>query len=251
MSLLAKEPASIAKVLDASFKLLKASFPKIIGFGILIGLISAGLSISGTLFTQGVGASGIESSGLIVFFIILLIGFLFFFGLYAAMIYRIDNVANQRDDSFGEAMGVAVRKFPVMLLAAFLYSIAVMLGMVLLVIPGLILTLSLFFYAYYIVLEDRSAYQSLKASHKLVWKDWWRTMGVFTVPGVLMLIVYFAFGMLMAYTGINENEINWVEVVMNLFTGLFTLYFYVLGYVQFHDLKLRKSGSDLEARMAE
>ena len=251
MNLLPNEPVSIAKILDTSFKLFKASFKKTIGFGILFGLISVGFSIAGNFLIQGIDSSGMESGNMVLFSIIMFLGFLSFFWLYAAMIHRIDNVARQHDDTFTESLGVGLKKFPAMLLAVFLYSIAVGFGMVLLIIPGIILALSLFFYAYYIVLEDNSAYQSLKASHKLVWKDWWRTMGVFTVPGILMMVIYFAFGMLMAFTGINPNEISWVEITMNLFSGVFSMYLYVLGYVQYHDLKLRKSGSDLEARMVE
>ena len=141
-----------------------------------------------------------------------------------------------------------------MLFAVVLYSIAVLLGIIALIIPGLILSLSLFFYAYFIVLEDKSAYQSLKASHKLVWKDWWRTAGVFTVPGVIALIAVFGLGAVAGFLEVfdSDNYTNYgVEAIFNLLSGVFYQYFYVLGYVQYYDLKLRKTGSDLEARMVD
>lgn len=255
MNLLPNEPASIAKILDASFKLFKVSFKKTIGFGLLIGLISAGVGILAALVAQGFIGSGaaIESGIGILLPVLMFLGLLSYFWLYGALIFRIDDVVKQGDASFSEALGVGLQKFPTMLLGALLYSLAIILGLVVLVVPGLILSLSLFFYAYYIVLEDYSAYQSLKASHKLVWKDWWRTAGVFTVPGVLAIIIIMGFGVIAGFLGgYSDNElISWPDIFVNILMGIFYQYFYALGYVQFHDLKLRKSGSDLEARMAD
>ncbi len=256
MSLLPEEPVSIAKVLDTSFQLFKFSFKKTIGFGLLIGFISAVIGLIASLNAEGLIEAGTFVNGRWAVLIIALgaIGFSLSFWFYGALIYRIDDIARGGDASFSEALGIGLKKFPVMLFAVILYSIAVLLGIIALVIPGLILSLSLFFYAYFIVLEDKSAYQSLKASHKLVWKDWWRTAGVFTVPGIIAIIAVFGLGAVAGFLEVfdSENNLSYgFEAVFNLLSGIFYQYFYVLGYVQYHDLKLRKTGSDLEARMAD
>lgn len=253
MSLLAQEPVSIAKVLDTSFKLYKASFTKVIGLGMLCGVVSAGFGLFTSSMLQGMGEGDMTAinDNLPQFLIGLAVVWVFIFIFYSAIIYRIDNVAMQHEDGFSEAVLLGLRKSPAMLLAVFLYYIVTVIGLVLLIIPGLILMMSLFLFGYFIILENKSAYQSLKGSHKLIWKDWWRTMAIFTVPGVLLIIIYIAFGVLMAFMGLGEDIISGAEVILNLFSGVYMPFFLVLGYVQFHDLKLRKSGSDLEARMAE
>ena len=144
-----------------------------------------------------------------------------------------------------------MQKLPKMIFAVMLYYIALALGLTLLIIPGFILMMSLSFFGYFIIFEGSTAYQSLKASHKLIWKDWWRTAGVFTVPSILIVILFAAFGTVVGLMGMDEDSINNLNLVMNLLSGLYMPYFLVLGYVQYHDLKLRKSGSDLEARLAE
>ncbi len=256
MSLLPEEPVSIAKILDESFKLFKISFKKTIGFGLLLGSISAVIGIMTSLHVEGLIEPGTSVDGqwAVLMIGLVAIGFSLSFWFYGALIYRIDDIAQGGDASFSEALGIGLKKFPVMLFAVVLYSIAVLLGIIALIIPGLILSLSLFFYAYFIVLEDKSAYQSLKASHKLVWKDWWRTAGVFTVPGVIALIAVFGLGAVAGFLEVfdSDNYISYgFEAIFNLLSGIFYQYFYVLGYVQYHDLKLRKTGSDLEARMTD
>lgn len=251
MSLLPQEPSSIAKVLDSSFKLYKASFMKIIGFAIAIALINMVSGFSAKLievdennFTgipENIGAFGV------IMLIIMVVSFI----IYGALIYQIDQIARYQDCSFSEALGVGLKKSPKMFLAAFLYGFAILIGTLLLVIPGIILSLSLVFYSYYIVLEDLPAYQSLKTSHKLVWQDWWRTFAVFTVPGIILVILFVGFGAVTAFLASDGGDSTLIELVLYLFYGIFLPYFYTLGYVQYHDLKLRKSGSDLEARMTQ
>ena len=165
------------------------------------------------------------------------------------MIYRIDNVANQRDDDFTEALLIGFKKFPAVLVAVILYTIAVMLGFILLVVPGIILSLSLAFYIYFIALDSLGGYEALKASHKLVWGNWWRTMSIFMAPSIVLMVIYFPMKMLAAFVGASNNTL--ISVITNLLTAFIMPYFVALAYVQFHDLKLRTSGSDLQRRFAK
>lgn len=182
--------------------------------------------------------------------IITLLMFLLFFVL-GALLYKIDKIANQQDCSFGEALGVGLKKAPATLLATIFYFIATIVGTVLLIIPGIILSLSLFFYHYFIILEDKTAYQSIIASHKLVWKDWWRTTGVYAVPSIILIIIFIGFGLIIGFMPANENYSIWIQIILDLLSGIYLPYLYILSYVQYHDLNLRKSGSDLEARMID
>jgi hypothetical protein len=64
-----------------------------------------------------------------------------------------------------------------------------------------------------------------------------------------MIIFIMAAGALGAFFGDSHKSL--VDVVTNLLSAFISPYFITLAYVQFHDLKLRKSGSDLEMRLAK
>jgi len=163
------------------------------------------------------------------------------------MISRIDNLVHEKDDSIAGAIALGLKKLPSMLLASVLYTLALIVGSLLLVIPGLILSLSLAFFAYLLILENEGAYQSLKSSHKLVWGNWWRTATVFMV---VIMIVFVLIGIIAGATGSLDQEFGIFDVITNLFAAIYMPYFYCLAYVQYRDLKLRAYGGDLEARLA-
>lgn len=253
MRFLATEPASIAKILDTSIKLYVASFSRLIGIFSILAVLYIAMGLLTLKLQPDPSAPSTEAMELLNENLPLLLGFiavitLLSFVLYAAMIYRLDNVANDRDDSFMEAASVGLRKFPAMFLAMMLYIVAVMLGTVLLIVPGIILMMSLAFYLYFIVIDSHGGYSALKASHSLVWGHWWRTMTIFTVPMIIWFAVLFTLGFLLAILAAGNQTL--IQILMNLLSVIFTPYLFALGYVQFHDLKLRKSGSDLASRLA-
>ncbi|QPK63736.1 hypothetical protein IVG45_01795 [Methylomonas sp. LL1] len=252
MRLLASEPVSIAKVLDTSIKLYAAGFNKQIGILSILAVLYIAMALL-TVQLQPDPATITDVATEFPIGHLPLLGFIAVFSilsfvLYAALIYRVDNVANGRQDSFMEAISVGFGKFPAMFLALILYVLAVMLGTLLLIIPGLILMLSLAFYLYFIVIDSYGGYSALRASHSLVWGHWWRTMAIFTVPMAIWMAVLFTLGFLLALL-VPGNPVL-MQVLMNVLSVFFTPYFFTLGYVLFNDLKLRKSGSDLASRLA-
>lgn len=251
MSLLATQPVSIAKILDNSIKLYTAAFPKLIGFFLILAVFYISLGLLGQAMVSGQSTAPAEAYLLgmmpmlmALIFIFSLLSFVF----YLAMIYRVDNVANQREDSFIEAMKVGFKKFPSMFLAIIIYIIVVTVGLLLLVVPGIILMLSMAFYLYFIVIDSLGGYAAIKASHSLVWGHWWRTMAVFMAPGIVLVVLYAGCLMLAGFLGAKDSA--FLGGISNLLSAFITPYFYTLGYVQFQDLKLRKLGADLEARLA-
>ena len=260
MSLIADQPVSIGKILDTSFRLYTASFKKVIGYGLIIGSVYLILTVAMNLLLLSEGEDPGQINATVMQSMLSVMGLTILAGIvatifYVAIIYRIDNLVCNRDDSFSEGLMKGIKKFPATFLGMFLYVIALGIGTVFLVVPGVIFSLSLLFYLYYIVVEDHSTISALKASHKIVWGDWWRTLMVFMVPGFLLLIVYMLIGMLAVYMGefdtANTAPLSVVDVFTNLTSAFIAPYFYALGYVQYRDLKLRKTGDDLEARIAQ
>jgi len=248
MSTLPQQPSSVPEILSASVKLYADSFTKLIGYSLIIFAANRLLTVfftdvmpavDATLDTEEQQAAMMQMlpSLLGIVFIVTLFSCLF----YSAMIYRIDNVANQRDDNFMDALLLAVKKFPIILVAGMLYTIAITIGSVLLVIPGVILMISLAFCGYFILLEDMGAYESLMASHRLVWGDWWRTNWVFFVPSLILIIVLFIVAFFGGVTDPTAESSNTLNIASELLAAVITPYFYVIGYLQYHDLKLRKN----------
>ena len=251
MTLLAQNPTSVAKILDISFTLFKACFSQVIGLSLIVSFLSTAVSWFLSDIFQEVEQNNIASSlsSVAMVLAIVLIISIFTVSLYNAMVYRIDNIVHDNNDSFTEVWGMGFKKTPRVLWAFTLYYLAVTIGFIIIVIPGIILTLSLSLFGYYILLEDKTAYQSLKACHTLVWKDWWRTIAVFTVPTILIVIFFSVIGFATAFFGLYDE--NWIDIGLNLLSALYMPYFLILGYVQYHDLKLRKSGTDLIDRLNE
>ncbi|MDD1616318.1 MAG: hypothetical protein CG439_1452 [Methylococcaceae bacterium NSP1-2] len=250
MPVLPQQPRNLTEILSASFKLYTESFTKVIGYSLIMFVVNKLLTsfildampaVDSTLTPdaqmeeQMAAIVQIMPSLLVVTFVAAVCSCIF----YSAMIYRIDNVANGRADDFVEVLLLAVKKFPAVILAGILYTIAITVGTFLLVIPGIILMISLMFFWYFILLEGMNAYDSLMASHRLVWGDWWRTNIVFFVPGfiffIILLVILF-FGALI--TDPNSNTLNTGSELLGAFA---TPYFYALIYLQYHDLKLRKN----------
>lgn len=250
MPVLPQQPRDLTEILSASFKLYTESFTKVIGYSLIMFVINQLLTIfildampaadstlspNAQMEEQMAAIVQIMPSLLVVTFVAAVCSCIF----YSAMIYRIDNVANGRADDFVEVLLLAFKKFPTVILAGILYTIAITIGTFLLVIPGIILMISLMFCWYFVLLEDMSAYDSLIASHRLVWGDWWRTNIVFFVPGFIFLIILLVilfFGALI--TDPNSNTLNTGSELLGAFA---TPYFYALVYLQYHDLKLRKN----------
>lgn len=247
MSFLPQQLSSVTEILSASVKLYAESFTKVIGYSLIVFVLNSVLSdfvtdampaVDTTLDPEEQMAAAMQMlpSTLGIMFIAILFSCV----LYSAMIYRIDNVVNQRADDFVGVLLLAVKKFPAIIVAGILYTIAITIGSLLLVVPGIILMISLAFCGYFILLEDLGGYESLMASHRLVLGDWWRTNIVFFVPTLVIFIVFFMMAFFGGITDPTAESSSTLNIASELLAAVITPYFYVIGYLQYHDLKLRK-----------
>jgi hypothetical protein len=251
MPTLPQQPSNVTELLSASFKLYVEGFTKFIGYSLIIFAFNRLLSffvadlmpLDPNLDQDQQIATVMQA--LPVLLGVIIVAALFSCVLYSAMIYRVDNVANGRDDDFMELIVLSTKKIPAVLLSGILYAIAITVGTLLLVVPGVILMISLMFCWYFILLEDMGAYDALMASHRLVWGDWWRTNMVFFVPALVFLLFFFIVGFLVALGGFlgNTNPVltHILDIGSDLLAAVVSPYFYVLVYLQYRDLKLRKN----------
>jgi hypothetical protein len=254
----ATQPLSIGKVLDNGIRLCITSFPAIVLFAFLAAVIMTLPSIFAPPPPQPGETNDIGqmvTTSLLPSLLAMLVGFIFMI----AMIVRINATAQSREVGLSAALGIGLKKLLPVYIGMILYMIAIMAGMVVLIIPGLILMMSLAFYQMLIVIDDNHTIESLRISHKLVWGNWWRTATVFLVPGVFYVVIYIILGLVMGmfipFTDIANGEgaasLQLGIGIMMIAVSTFTMpLFYSIALTQLNDLKLRKQGLDLEERIS-
>ena len=190
MSLYPQAPLSVGKVLDAGFTMYRATFKQILPLTFVAVLVSQVPQLVPYLMAGAApGMGGIPglSAGFVAGLLVWLVVDLAF---YAGWIKSLDAVARGGAPlGVGAAFSAGLPKVLWLLIATILFTLALIIGCVLLVVPGLILMVSLIFFSYLVVLEDKSPFASLTASHSLVWGSWWRTLAVITVGGVVYFVV--------------------------------------------------------------
>ena len=262
------QPAGIGRVLDSGFKLFVASLKPVFMLVVFTALIN--IIMQYAMFqimvppqefsTQEQAAqymAGVLPQILGVGIAVWLISII----LYNAILSRVGEVARGGDGVMYDALMVGIRKTLPVFIAAILYTIAVSIGFVLLIIPGLILMMTLLFFQVLIVVDDEGIIASLKQSHRLVWGNYWRTTAVILVPFFIMyaliMVVAFAAGFFGAITTPEmaaapmPQSFGLFDIIMAGVSVLMVPLLDAIFIAHVNDLKLRKSGSDLEERMGE
>lgn len=82
-----------------------------------------------------------------------------------------------------------------LLLAGIVYGLAVFVGMILLVIPGIYIAIAFLFYAFCIINDDLGIVDGLKRSNILVKNNWFVTLGYSIVIGLILGILSSVFSL--------------------------------------------------------
>ncbi len=253
MFTLSNQPQTIGQVLDHSFKLYAAAFKKVLLLSFMSALLMA---IPGMLSTETSGDFESASAAMRQSMIWLVLLLPIYFILVSGLIYQMQGVAESRSVSLSEALMRGAKTLLPIIVGIILYVLILMVGFVLLIIPGIILSVSLYFWYTGVVLDNESPVQSLKHSHRLVWGKWWRTLTVLSVYWIMLLVVYMGFGIAVGVfmaTGGALDSVGFkliTELVAAVISTIITPLIYSVMIVQYHDLKLRSEGHDLEARLA-
>ena len=262
-----EQPAGIGRVLDSGFRLFAASIKSVLVllvFTVIINIIMQYAMFQIMLPAQNLtseaeavqymasAAPQLIGVGLIIWVVSII--------LYNAILSRVGEVARDGDGVMYDALIVGIRKSLPVFIAAILYSLVVSLGFILLVIPGLILMVTLLFFQVLIVVDDEGIVASLRQSHSLVWGNYWRTTAVILVPFFIMYALIMVVAFVAGFLGVvNSTEVPYeqmhttfglFDVLMASVSVLMVPLLDAIFIAHVNDLKLRKSGSDLELRMA-
>jgi len=256
------EPGSIGNTLDAGFKLYAISFKRVLGMAILsivsvavpvIAIVFAIATFTGTGQEPDVGIFVVAGVGV-------LIALIFYLWFYLAGICRIGGIAYGQNFGFGACMSMSGRRLLAVIAGWFLYSLAMMGGFVLFIVPGIFLSVSLSMFTLCILLEGDGVIESLRHSFRLVWGNWWRA----AIVGTVVLIIYYVISLAIEIPFMVLNAMlfdtefgqqaglaeSLLSMMGSFLSAIVTFPLMIAAVIAlFHDLKLRKEGDDLEARV--
>jgi hypothetical protein len=243
-------PLSISGVLDDGFRLFQASFTSVYP----LALAGAVIGVIPEMFldeTAGEAAAMLTGEFYIAMFVVMLVSI----WLFAAAILRVRGVAEGVALPLSRALSAGTACLIPVLIASIAYALLLLGGLALFVVPGLILSLSLAFAPYLVVLEGAGPIEALWQSHRLVWGFWWRTSVIFAVVLFVALAAFLLLALISGVSGITavgEGASTFSvsgNIVAPLVSACVTTLFYAFAYSVYCDLKLRKEGGDLDVRL--
>ncbi len=174
--------------------------------------------------------------------------------VYGALVKSEIAVARGEELSVGAALGMGLRRLPGVLLASFLFMLAIMIGFILLFIPGIYVIGKFQLWIVAMFAEDASALESLKISWRLTQKRWWRAAVILTVAFILIYVFAFAFGILAGIVGalahIPATDRLLINQALSLLSNIVVMPMTVaIAVVMYNDFKLRSEGGDLALRV--
>jgi hypothetical protein len=263
MSIQPSQPQSIGGVLDTTFQLYKASLLKLIPLSLLLVIASCLQYIY--IFARGANPADpaamlnlMTSWG---YWLSLLAGVIGSTWITAATYLKVAAIGTDGDLGIGAALQASLPRLPALVLMMILFILAVMIGTLLLIIPGIILMVSLLLCYPTALFDNKGPVSALSESHRLVWGNWWRTFVMLSVGVIILIVIYLIVativGVIAPFLMVGgagaEDVVLYALVSVGLifvFLSLLLTPFYIsLGIAIYWDLKLRKDGGDLAARV--
>jgi len=247
-------PESIGQVLDRSFRLAVASFPKVWWIVVLSSLSQYPAEVY-----QFARASSVQQAALApgdwIYWMLTVVGLIVSMACVAAIYRRVDDVASMRPIT-PNTLSFAIAHAPAIFAMSLMFALACVIGLVLLIVPGIIVMVSLVLFIPIHLFERRGPIASLIASHQLVWGHWWRTAALFGIAGVIVMVLYFIVVILGGVVAVmSSGQFTSVAALLSLVLVvlvvgmLATPFLAALSMNVYWDLKLRKEGGDLAARV--
>jgi hypothetical protein len=260
MAIQPQQPQSIGGVLDTTFQLYKASLVGAVPLCLLLVVASSPPSIY--MMTHGVSAT--DPAGVLAilrsstYWLTYLVSLILTLWIIGSLYLKVRSVGVGEELVVSAALQGGLGRVLPLVLMTLAFSIAVGIGLVLLVIPGLILMVSLILGANLVLFEGKGPIAALSGSHRLVWGDWWRTAAILTVGFIVVIVLYILAGILIGVAipllgfGVEDALIvGFVSgLLVNALMSVLVSPFYVALLISIYwDLKLRREGGDLAARV--
>jgi len=90
-----------------------------------------------------------------------------------------------------EAVALSVHKLIPLFVLYILYFLIIMFGSILLIIPGIFLSIKLFYSQYFILFENKGVIESFRSGWQIIKGNWWRTFALLLIWGIISSVTTF------------------------------------------------------------
>jgi hypothetical protein len=172
--------------------------------------------------------------------------------MYAALIATVSDELHDRNTEIREAFLLGIRKFIPLFAGGVLVMLAVTVGLVLLVAPGVYVGVLFAMYVHVIVIEGENPWSALKRSRALIGGFWWRSLGMFILIGVLAAVIS---AILSAPVGIvtgifffaDPYRQQIIQTILNVPVSILVTPLTAIAYtLYYYDLRIRQEHLDLD-----
>lgn len=258
-----KQPLSVGQTLDNGFRLFRSKLSGLIILAVISALPSMLLTLLEFALASGADPEVIAPTPPAVLVGYLVVGLLSV-AVYAAMTHYLCVLQGGENATAIQSLRQGLARTPIVIIAGILYGIAAMVGFLLLLIPGIWISILFMFFVIPIVTVNAGPIAALKDSTATIKGHWWRSFLVVSIIFMLVIALYIAlFGMIAIVAGVtmagaltlSENlafgTIAVIAVGQFIASALISPMINALYVVLYYDLKLRHSGDDLERRLEE
>ena len=245
MSFRITEPRGMLGVFNNGWSLFVGAFPSLWMLALVAGLLSTWFGVYSELHPEVLEG---ESFGILALsFVSTVLGTL----LMMIMLRRLDNIASGLLADMDDEFNVAMRAFVPFFLASLLYGLVVVLGILVLIIPGIFVLVAFGFYSIFVVLEGKGPVKSLEASFRLVEGQWWYAFGFMVALVVAAVLCVTA---LVVPAAVLAEILGWEQGLFGgmaevVFGGLLNMVLEPLGLAltlsMYYELRARKAGSQV------
>jgi hypothetical protein len=258
---LPSSPLSIGGVIDSAIRLYRHSirhcwilaliYAGLIGASTIVWSLALVNVVPGRTDPKQLLGLMFSAATIIPFLLMMVVSFMF----YGALI-KAESVLARGDPplSLGEAIAAGARRLPGMALGSLISLVAIGVGFILLIFPGVYLLGRIQLWVAAMFLEEAGTFESFEISWRLTRGRWWRGTTILTVGFILLYVFALAFGLIAGITSVVVHLTTIERVVVNqLFSVLSNIIvlpiFVAIVLVMYHDFKLRSEGGDLAARV--
>jgi len=257
--LIPDKPQTISQVVKTGVSLWKTTLKLTLPFGFIFGILCSGFNFILSLGTPPDEALStasnlkVEDLGLLIAYSV--ISLIIILIIYAATIIRINHATQGNSLEFGDAIRLGFQKAFRLALVMLLSICAVGMGYILLIIPGIILSIYLLFSSYIVVLEEKGAIASIRESVRLVSGNWWNVAGTFLLMGIIYIIFNFILSFIaigldffflmiakVLFSGASKVFKDYVVLITSgLVASILYPFYHTCTIAMYYDLRLKKS----------
>jgi hypothetical protein len=277
-------PRSIGGILDDGIKLYRDAFANSWLLALCAQLVLTVPALIIQYQMRGAVADGSSAQALLsvfkspVVWLPNLVGIVIFLGFYNALIVQLDGIATTKIVSRGRSLAVGFRLLPrtillfiVMFVALIVAGVAVgilagvlsalhatiMVGILVVALAGIAIYVwgRAFLANIALVVEDAQVFKSLGISWALIQNNWWRTVTVYAMAVILVMVLYVIIAVVnAALAGATLRTPFGVGTVISQLVSLvggavLMSFIPAILLAMYYDLKLRKEGADLASRV--